>query len=138
MATPKFAAGALNAMLDAFETWVGASPVLKMRTGAPPSDAAAADSGIVVATITLDSDWMASAATAIKAFSNMPLTDNAADADGVIGHYRLYKSDGVTVATQGDVTETGGGGAMTVDNATVKSGQQFSVTSWSINLSGNL
>jgi hypothetical protein len=50
-----------NAKLDAVETAIGVSPVLKIRTGAPPANCAAADTGTVLATCTLPSDWMAAA-----------------------------------------------------------------------------
>jgi hypothetical protein len=42
-----------NARLDQIETTIGTAAVLKLRTGAPPADVATADSGTVVATMTL-------------------------------------------------------------------------------------
>lgn len=56
-----------NARLDAVETTVGASAVLKIRTGAAPANCAAADTGTVLATANLPADWMAAAASASKA-----------------------------------------------------------------------
>ena len=50
-----------NARLDAVETAIGASAVLKFRTGAPPSTCATADSGTVLATLNLPADWLAAA-----------------------------------------------------------------------------
>src|SRR5882672_7502258 len=91
-----------NAMLDAIETAIGAGAVIKMRTGVQPANNAAADSGTVIATIT-------TAADGAKAFSNLPLTDLAADAAGTIAHYRVYAADGTTCHKQGSVTLTGGG-----------------------------
>jgi hypothetical protein len=126
-----------NAMLDAIETAIGAGAVIKRRTGAQPATNAAADSGTVIATITTAADFMAAAAAGAKAFSNLPLTDLAADAAGTIAHYRVYAADGTTCGMQGSVTLTGGGGDMTVDNNVVQAGQQFSITSWSINMNGH-
>ena len=40
---------ARNALLDAFETAVGTSPLLEIRTGGPPVGAAAADTGTLIA-----------------------------------------------------------------------------------------
>jgi hypothetical protein len=40
-----------NAMLDAIESTIGTSAVLKIRTGAPPASVATADSGTVLATL---------------------------------------------------------------------------------------
>ena len=50
-----------NAQLDAFETAIGTSAVLKIRTGSVPASCATADSGTVLATCSLPSDWMAAA-----------------------------------------------------------------------------
>ena len=58
-----------NAKLDAIETTIGISAILKIRTGAAPANCAAADAGTVLATLSLPSDWMAGAASAAKAKS---------------------------------------------------------------------
>lgn len=120
-----------NAQLDAIETQLGTSPVLKIRTGAPPANVAAANSGTVLATLTLPSDWMAAASSGSKAKSGT-WEDTSADAAGTAGHFRLETSGG-TVHMQGTVTATGGGGDMEVDNAVFAVGQQFTVTSFTIN-----
>lgn len=118
-----------NAKLDAVETAIGASAILKIRTGAPPATCATADSGTVLATVNLPADWMAAAASGQKAKSGT-WQDAAADAAGTAGHYRLYASDGVTCHEQGTVTATGGGGDMTVDNTVFAVGQDFQVTAY--------
>lgn len=120
-----------NAMLDAIETAIGTSAVLKIRTGAPPASCAAADSGTVLAALTLPSDWMAAAGSGTKAKSGT-WEDNSADAPGTAAHWRLYASDGTTCHGQGTVTATGGGGDLTVDNVVFAAGQTFTVTSFSI------
>lgn len=118
-----------NAKLDAVETTIGASAVLKIRTGAPPANCAAADSGTVLATCSLPADWMAAASGGTKAKSGT-WEDSSADAAGTAGHYRIYASDGTTCHEQGTVTVTGGGGDMTVDNTLFAVGQAFTVTSY--------
>ncbi len=120
-----------NARLDAIETAIGASPVMKIRTGAPPANVAAADSGTVLATLTLPSDWMAAASGGTKAKSGT-WQDSSADASGTAAHFRIYASDGTTAHIQGTVTATGGGGDMTVDNASFASGQSFTVTGFTL------
>lgn len=85
-----------NAMLDAYETAIGTGAIVKLRTGAPPATCATADSGTVVASITLASDWMSAASSGSKAFSSTPLVDSSADNAGTLGHYRVYASDGTT------------------------------------------
>jgi hypothetical protein len=116
-----------NARLDAIETTIGTSPILKIRTGAPPANCATADSGTVVATITAPSDFMAAASGGSKAFLGT-WQDTSADNTGIAGHFRIYDSGGTTCHIQGTVTATGGGGEMTVDNTSFTAGQQFTVT----------
>ena len=121
-----------NAKLDAYETTIGTSAVLKIRTGAPPTNISDADSGTVVATLSLPSDWMAAASGRSKAKSGT-WQDSSADANGTAGHWRIYASDGVTQKMQGTVTATGGGGDMTVDNTSFAAGQNFTITGFQIN-----
>lgn len=118
-----------NAMLDARETAIGTSPILKMRTGAPPAACATADAGTVLATMTLPSDWMAAASGGTKAMSGT-WQDLQADAAGTCGHFRIYASDGTTCHEQGVLTATGGGGDMTIDNAVLAVNQPVSVTGY--------
>lgn len=120
-----------NAQLDALETTIGTSAVLKIRTGAPPASVATADSGTVLATLSLPSDWMAAASSGSKAKSGT-WEDASADAAGTAGHWRLYASDGTTAHAQGTVTATGGGGDMLVDNVVFAAGQTFTVTGFTI------
>jgi len=127
----QFSVGVRNARLDAIETTIGTSAVLKIRTGAPPANVAAADSGTVLATLTLPSDWMAAASSGSKAKSGT-WEDASADATGTAAHFRLYASDGTTAHMQGTVTATGGGGDMTVDNTSFASGQSFTVTAFTL------
>lgn len=135
--TLQLSVGVRNAMLDAIETTIGTSAVIKLKTGAQPASAATADSGTVVATISLASDWMSAASSGSKAFSSTPLEDASADNAGTLAHYRVYASDGTTCHMQGSITATGGGGDMTVDNTVVAAGQDVKITSWSINMSGH-
>ncbi len=120
-----------NAKLDAVETAIGATAVLKIRTGAAPANCAAADSGTVLATLTLPADWMAGASGGTKAKSGT-WEDASADSDGTAAHFRLYASDGTTCHGQGTVTATGGGGDMTVDNTVFAAGQKFTVTGFTL------
>jgi hypothetical protein len=120
-----------NGMLDAIETVIGGSAILKIRTGAAPANCGAADSGTVLATVNLDTDWIDAASGGSKAKSDT-WEDSSADASGTAGHWRLYASDGTTCHAQGTVTATGGGGDMTVDNTNFAAGQQFAVTAFSI------
>jgi len=119
-----------NARLDVIEATIAASPTMTIRTGVKPADCAAANSGTVLATIAMPSDWMAVAANASKGMLGS-WQDNAADAAGAAGHFRIHQ--GATCHVQGSVTATGGGGDMTVDNVNFSVGQQFAVTAFTIN-----
>lgn len=120
-----------NARLDAIETAIAASAILKIRTGAAPANCAAADSGTVLATVALPADWMAAAAAGSKAMAGA-WQDASADAAGTAAHFRLYATDGVTCHLQGSVTATGGGGDMTVDNVVFAAAQVFNVTGFTL------
>lgn len=120
-----------NAQLDALETAIGTAAVLKIRSGAPPATVATADSGTVLATMTLPSDWLAAASSGSKAKSGT-WQDTSADAAGTAGHFRIYASDGTTAHIQGTVTATGGGGDLTLDNTSIASGQSITINTFSI------
>lgn len=127
----QFSVAVRNARLDAIETAIGASAVLKIRSGAAPADVATADSGTVLATLSLPADWMAAASSGSKAKSGT-WEDTSADATGTAAHFRLYASDGTTAHMQGTVTATGGGGDMTVDNTSFAAGQAFTITGFTL------
>lgn len=127
----QFSTAVRNARLDVIETTIGASAVLRIRSGAVPANCAAADAGTVLATVNLPSDWMAAAASGSKALSGS-WVDSSADATGTAAHFRLYDSTGTTCHAQGTVTVGGGGGDMTVDSVSFTAGQQFTVTSFTL------
>ena len=120
-----------NAQLDAIETAIGVSAVLKVRTGAVPAGCATADSGTVLATVSLPSDWLGAASAGVKSKAGT-WEDTSADATGTAAHWRIYASDGTTCHLQGTVTITGGGGDMIVDSVSFVTGQDFLVTAFSI------
>lgn len=120
-----------NARLDAVESAIGVSAVLKIRSGAVPANVAAADAGTVLATLSLPSDWMAAATAAAKAKLGT-WQDATADATGTAGHFRIYASDGSTAHLQGTVTATGGGGDITLDNVSIAAGQSVTITGFDL------
>lgn len=118
-----------NAKLDVVESTIGVTPILRIRTGAAPANCAAADTGTVVATVTLPSDWMAAASGGTKALSGT-WQDASADATGTAAHFRIYDSTGTTCHMQGTVGTSGTD--MIVDNTSFAAGQQFTVTSFTL------
>ena len=127
----KFSAAVKNGMLDAIETAISTSAVLKIRSGAVPTAITDADAGTVLATLNLPSDWMAAASGGSKAKAGT-WEDASADATGTAAHFRIYASNGTTQHIQGTITATGGGGDMTLDNTSIASGQTVTITSFTI------
>lgn len=119
-----------NAILDVIESHIGTSAVLKIRTGAAPG-IGNADSGTVLATLTLPSDWMAAASSNSKAKSGT-WEDASADATGTAAHFRLYASDGTTQKIEGTVTATGGGGDLELDSTSITAGQPVTITGFTL------
>ena len=120
-----------NARLDAIEATMGTSAIMRIRTGAAPADCGTADSGTVLATLNLPSDWLAAASSGSKAKSGT-WQDTSADATGTAAHFRIDDSGGSTCHLQGTVTATGGGGDLEVQNTSFASGQQVTVTGFTL------
>lgn len=131
----QFSTAARNASLDAIETAIGASPILRIRTGAPPANCAAARTGAVLATMTLPADFMAAASGGSKGLSGT-WQDAAADAAGTAGHFEIMDATGTTCHIQGSITATGGGGDMEIQNTSIAIGQQINVTAFNITAGG--
>lgn len=120
-----------NARLDAAEVEVGTAPILEIRSGVAPANCGAADSGTLLASMTLPSDWMAAAANGTKGLSGT-WEDPAADAAGTAGHFRIKDSTGTTCHFQGDITGTGGGGDMELQNTDIALGQPITITQFDL------
>jgi hypothetical protein len=126
----QFSVAVRNAMLDQIESTVGTSAKLEIRSSTVPASTAAANTGSVLVSYTLASDWAAAASSGSKSFNNTPISTTATGA-GTAAHFRIYSSTN-TCHWQGTVTATGGGGDMTVDNTNIASGQTVNITSFTI------
>ncbi len=131
----QFSTAIRNAMMNQIDLTVGTSAVLKIRTGAQPANIAAADSGTVLATVTIADggadDWLTAAASGAVAKVGT-WEDTSADATGTAGHFVIYAADGTTRHIQGSVTATAGGGDMTVDNTSFAAAQAFTITAFGL------
>lgn len=116
-----------NTRLDAMETACGASAVLKIWTGTQPANCAAADSGTLLANISLPADWMGAAASNLKSKSGT-WQDASADNNGTAGHYRIYASDGTTCHFQGTCGTSGAD--MNLNVAALVAGLPFTVDTY--------
>lgn len=120
-----------NARLDAIESAIGTSPILKIRSGAIPVNCAAANVGTVLATMTLPADWMGAAASGAKAKLGT-WQDASADATGTAAHFRIYDSGGATCHLQGTVSATGNGGDLTLVSTSIVAAQVVTVTAFTL------
>jgi hypothetical protein len=118
-----------NARLNAIETETGTAAVLKLRTGAAPANCGAADSGTVLCSMTLPSDYLADAASGAKAKAGT-WSGTGSGGGGTVAHFRPYKSDGTTCVMQGTVGQ--GSGDLSLDNTVVADGQTITVTAFTI------
>lgn len=123
---------ARTAMAQAIETTIGTAPLLRVRTGAPPANCAASRTGTILAVATLPSDWMSASAGAISLLGTWQ--DASADAAGTAGHFEIMDSGGTTCHWQGTVTATSGGGDLELNNTSIASGQQVTITAWNITI----
>ena len=120
-----------NALLDAVESTIGTAPTLEIRTGAAPANCGTADSGTVLATMTLPSDWMAAASGGSKALAGT-WEDLTADATGTAAHFRIKA--GATCHMQG--TCGMGSGDLQLDNTSIATGQKVTITSFTLTAPG--
>jgi hypothetical protein len=120
-----------NARLDAIETAMGTSVIVRFFTGTQPANCATVDSGTLLAEGNMPSDWLAAASGGSKAKSGTwTITGVAA---GTIGYFRVYESGSPSVChIQGTVTATGGGGDMTVDNTSIAVAQVATVNTFTL------
>lgn len=118
-----------NARLDAIESTISTSAVLKLRTGPPPADVATADSGTELVIFALPSDWMNAAASG--QMTKLGTWVNTGIAAGDAGHFRIYASDGTTQHIQGIVTGTTGGD-MNLDNINIAVGQVVTISTFTL------
>lgn len=118
-----------NAKLDAIETAIGASAKLEIFSGAKPENCAASDSGTVLATINLPSDWMAAASNGAKAKSGT-WQDTSADESGTAQHFRIKNNAGTVCHIQGTCGLSDAD--MILDSVQFTQGQTFTVVSFEI------
>jgi hypothetical protein len=119
-----------NAEAQARETTIGASPRLRLRTGAVPANCAAARSGTVLATIVLPSDW---ATVSGGVLSKLGTWSVSASASGTAGHWELMDSTLTTCHEQGTVTGTDPGTGdlvLSQESAAIVSGQTVTIDTW--------
>jgi hypothetical protein len=131
--TVQFSTATRNASLDAIETTIGASPTLRIRTGPPPANCAAVRTGTILAETVLPADVWAAATGGSKAL-NAAVAEFNATGTGTAGHFEVVQ--GATCHLQGSITQTGGGGDMTMANTSLATGQPVRVNSLTLTAGG--
>lgn len=125
----QFSVATRTAQADAIDDqFNGGTPpaTIEIRTGAPPANCAAADSGTLLATLTGPNPFHG-AASAGAITAGTIVSDSAGDATGSPGHWRVKQGGGSTVVAQG--TAAIGSGDLNF-NAGVTLGGTVSITSW--------
>jgi hypothetical protein len=134
MAVFQFSETLRNNRLNQVETTLGGAPKLRIMSGAKPAGCNDADNGTMLCEITLPSDWMTTASGGVKIKNGVwtGTADALAGGGTTATHFRLKNSAGTLVHIQGDITTTGGGGAMTINDTNVVAGQPVTVTSFTL------
>lgn len=117
-----------SARVDTIESTAGASAKLQLRTGAQPSDCAAADTGVLLCEIALPADWMAAASGGSASKSGT--WRGTASASGVAAHFRIKNNTGSTCHLQGSVAQDSGD--LLLDNPNIAVGQLITINTFSI------
>lgn len=121
-----------DARLDAIESTGGTSCAMRIYTGAQPADCTQANSGTLLVTINLPTDWMAAASGGTKAKAGT--WSATAVAGGTAAHFRIYNSqatlDGTTCIAQGSVGQ--GTGDLSLDNSVIANGQTVTINTFTL------
>ena len=131
--TLQYSAGVVNAQADVIETTIGTSPLLGIFTGGEPANTATANSGSLLCTMALPSDWLAAAALGVKTILGTWQNTSAGGA-GTAGYFRIYNTAGTTCFLQGNVSITAGGGDLVLDNNVIAVGQQVTITAFTLTM----
>lgn len=123
----QFSVEVRNARLAAIEATIGTAPTIEIRTGAPPANSAAADSGTVLASITLPTDWLGAPSAGSVALSGL-WKDASSDATGTAGHFRVKQ--GSTCHAQGTVGTSAAD--MIVTSTAFVATQPFEITQFTL------
>lgn len=116
--------------LDSIETTIGVSARLQIYSGAMPVTAATAASGTLLVNMALPSDYLAAASAGVKARTGT--WSGTGLAAGVAGYFRVTDTAGTTCHIQGNITITGGGGDMTLDNTNIALNQSVVVSTFQL------
>ena len=125
----QYSAAIYLARLDLVESTTGATAKLLIFSGSAPANCAAADTGTLLATLTLPSDWMNAASGTTKTLAGSWTGTASGGAGATPTHFRIKDNAGTTCHVQG--TAGIGSGDLQV-NGTITSGQTVSVSTFTL------
>ena len=129
----KLSTAARNAAVDGIVDQIDAGASagsIQIRTGAPPTAPADADSGTLLATLPCSDPAFGSGATG-TATANAITDDSSADASGDAGHFRVKDSDG-NVVMQGTAGEAADTPDLEFNNKSIVAGGLVEITSFTV------
>lgn len=124
-----------NATLQALEDEIGVNPILTINSGTTPADCGTANTGTVLATMVLPTDWLNTPSGGSITLSGT-WQDLSADSSGTASYFRVHNNGGTACHMQGTISATGSGGDMQLDNTNIATGQQINITAFTITAGG--
>jgi hypothetical protein len=116
-----------NQMLAQYESFLGPSPVIEIRTGTAPATCEDTATGTNLVSITLPTDWFTTPITGTV--SKQGTWSATSQAQGTAGHYRFRSNSGI-VHEQGTITTAGGGGDLEIDSINIALSQIVQIVTW--------
>ena len=123
-----------NNRLDEITTFAGASAVLTIYSGTQPAGGGTATTALAI--LTCNASAFAGSASAGVLTLNSVTSETAAPASGVATWFRITTSGGTWVM-DGDVTSTGGGGDLTLNDTSIVANGTVSLGGPNILTDGN-
>ena len=130
----KFSTAARNALLDALVAELGNGALIRIYAGSRPANVGTAISGqSLLGTLTMGSP-AGPAASGGQVAMNAITQDSEADATGTASFFRIFKSDGVTPVTDGDVGTSGAD--MNLNTTSIVAGGPIQISSFTLTAPG--
>lgn len=120
---------ACNAVVDLIDAGAAAG-YIQIRTGAPPANCAAANSGTLLGTLNMSDPAFGNAANGVATASAIS-NDTSADASGDAGHFRVFDSDNNCIL-QGTAGEAGDTPNMVFDEKSIVAGGVIAITAMTV------
>lgn len=129
----KFGTALRDARANSIESTAGAAPLLRVYSGAPPTNPGDAASGTLLAELTLPSSWLTASSGGVVTKDGTWTTGvGGAATSGTAGYFRVLNAAGSVVHIQGNITTTGGGGDMTLDSVVITAGQSVTINTFTL------